>query len=520
MEETRRTTSDIEVEVVHDQPADPDSIGRPGEYPFTRGPYPTMYRGRLWTMRQYAGFGTAEQTNRRFRDLLDAGQTGLSVAFDLPTQMGIDSDQPLAAGEVGKVGVAIDNLDDMRRLLDEIPLDQVSTSMTINATAPILLLLYQLVAEERGIDPKTLNGTIQNDILKEYVARGTYIYPPRPSMRLVTNVFEYAGVELPQWNTISISGYHIREAGATAAQELAFTIANGLAYVRAAVETGLDVDVFAPRISFFWNGHNQFFEEVAKYRAARRIWARLMREVAGATDPRSWAMRFHTQTAGSTLTAQQPLNNVVRTTLQALAAVLGGTQSLHTNSYDEAVGLPTDDSALLALRTQQVIAHESGVADTVDPLAGSYFVEFLTDRLEESATQLLDEIEAMGGAVAAIEEGWMQARIEDSAYREAQRQGDGSNVVVGVNRFVSDGGEAIPVLEIDPGLEEEQRRRLAGWRAGRDQAAVEAALDSLGEQAATEINLLPVMKTALREGATVGEVSDRLRAVFGLYRPG
>jgi methylmalonyl-CoA mutase N-terminal domain/subunit len=392
--------------------------------------------------------------------------------------------------------------------------------MTINATAPILLLLYQLVAEERGIDPKTLNGTIQNDILKEYVARGTYIYPPRPSMRLVTNVFEYAGVELPQWNTISISGYHIREAGATAAQELAFTIANGLAYVRAAVETGLDVDVFAPRISFFWNGHNQFFEEVAKYRAARRIWARLMRDVAGATDPRSWAMRFHTQTAGSTLTAQQPLNNVVRTTLQALAAVLGGTQSLHTNSYDEAVGLPTDDSALLALRTQQVIAHESGVADTVDPLAGSYFVEFLTDRLEESATQLLDEIEAMGGAVAAIEEGWMQARIEDSAYREAQRQGDGSNVVVGVNRFVSDGGEAIPVLEIDPGLEEEQRRRLAGWRAGRDQAAVEAALDSLGEQAATEINLLPVMKTALREGATVGEVSDRLRAVFGLYRPG
>ncbi len=520
MEETRRTTSDIEVEVVHDQPADPDSIGRPGEYPFTRGPYPTMYRGRLWTMRQYAGFGTAEQTNRRFRDLLDAGQTGLSVAFDLPTQMGIDSDQPLAAGEVGKVGVAIDTLDDMRRLLDEIPLDQVSTSMTINATAPILLLLYQLVAEERGIDPKTLNGTIQNDILKEYVARGTYIYPPRPSMRLVTNVFEYAGDELPQWNTISISGYHIREAGATAAQELAFTIANGLAYVRAAADTGLDVDVFAPRISFFWNGHNQFFEEVAKYRAARRIWARLMRDVAGATDPRSWAMRFHTQTAGSTLTAQQPLNNVVRTTLQALAAVLGGTQSLHTNSFDEAVGLPTDDSALLALRTQQVIAHESGVADTVDPLAGSYFVEFLTDRVEEAATQLLDEIEAMGGAVAAIEEGWMQARIEDSAYREAQRQGDGSNVVVGVNRFVSDGGEAIPVLEIDPGLEEEQRRRLAGWRAGREQAAVEAALDSVGEQAATEINLLPGMKTALREGATVGEVSDRLRAVFGLFRPG
>jgi methylmalonyl-CoA mutase N-terminal domain/subunit len=392
--------------------------------------------------------------------------------------------------------------------------------MTINATAPILLLLYQLVAEEQGVDPKDLKGTIQNDILKEYVARGTYIYPPRPSMRLVTNVFEYAGVELPQWNTISISGYHIREAGATAAQELAFTIANGLAYVRAAVDAGLDVDVFAPRLSFFWNGHNQFFEEVAKYRAARRIWARLMRDEVGATDPRSWAMRFHTQTAGSTLTAQQPLNNVVRTTLQALAAVLGGTQSLHTNSYDEAVGLPTDDSALLALRTQQVIAYESGIADTVDPLAGSYFVEFLTDRLEEAANRFLDEIEAMGGAVAAIDEGWMQARIEDSAYREARRQGDGTSVVVGVNRFVSDGGETIPVLEIDPAREEEQRRRLAGWRAARDQAAVEAALDELGEQAVTELNLLPVMKTALREGATVGEVSDRLRSVFGLYRPG
>ncbi|HEX5696595.1 MAG TPA: methylmalonyl-CoA mutase family protein, partial [Acidimicrobiia bacterium] len=414
----------------------------------------------------------------------------------------------------------IDTLDDMRRLMADIPLDEVSTSMTINATAPILLLLYQLVAEEQGVDPKQLKGTIQNDILKEYVARGTYIYPPRASMRLVTNVFEYAGSELPEWNTISISGYHIREAGSTAAQELAFTIANGLAYVRAAVEAGLDVDVFAPRLSFFWNGHNQFFEEVAKYRAARRIWARLMRHEVGANDPRSWAMRFHTQTAGSTLTAQQPLTNVVRTTVQALAAVLGGTQSLHTNAYDEALGLPTDDSALLALRTQQVIAYESGVTDTVDPLAGSYFVEYLTDQLEAAANGLLDEIEQVGGAVVAIEEGWMQARIEESAYREARRQGDGTSVVVGVNKFVSEDGGTIPMLEIDPALEEDQKRRLAGWKTGRDQAEVEGSLDLLQRQAATDENLLPVMKTALRAGATLGEVSDRLRSVFGAHRPG
>jgi methylmalonyl-CoA mutase N-terminal domain/subunit len=520
MEENRRTSSDIEVRVVHDTPGDPSSIGNPGEYPFTRGPYPSMYRGRLWTMRQYAGFGTAEQTNRRFHDLLAAGQTGLSVAFDLPTQMGLDSDHPLSAGEVGKVGVAIDTLDDMRRLFDGIPLDQVSTSMTINATAPMLLLLYQLVAEEQGVDPRRLRGTIQNDILKEYVARGTYIYPPRPSMRLITNVFEYATAELPQWNAISVSGYHIREAGATAAQELAFTIANGLAYMRAAVEAGLDIDQLAPRVSFFWNGHNQFFEEVAKYRAARRIWARLMREVLRAEEPKSWAMRFHTQTAGSTLTAQQPLNNVVRTTIQALAAVLGGTQSLHTNSYDEAVGLPTDESALLALRTQQVIAFESGVADTVDPLAGSYFVEYLTDQLQESAELLLEEIEGMGGAVAAIEEGWMQAGIEDSAYREARRQGDGASVVVGVNRFVSDDGAVIPVLEMDPELEEDQKRGLAAWRSGRDRASVESALAEVERLAGTGANLLPPLKGALSVGATVGEVSDRLRAVFGVHRPG
>jgi len=519
MSETRRTSSDIEVEVVYETPANPERVGRPGEYPFTRGPYPTMYRGRLWTMRQYAGFGSADETNRRFRHLLAAGQSGLSVAFDLPTQMGLDSDAPLAAGEVGRVGVAIDSIEDMRRLFEDIPLDEVSTSMTINATGPLLLLLYQLVAEERGVGGDRIKGTIQNDILKEYVARGTYIYPPSPSMRLVTDVFEYADQHMPQWNTISISGYHIREAGATAAQELAFTVANGLAYVDAAREAGLDVDAFAPRLSFFWNGHNDFFEEVAKFRAARRVWARHMREEVGASDPRSWTMRFHTQTAGSTLTAQQPLNNVVRTTIQALAAVLGGTQSLHTNAYDEAVGLPTDESALLALRTQQVIAHESGVANTVDPLAGSYFVESLTDKLEERAEELIAIIASMGGAVAAIEAGWMQAQIEESAYREAQRQSSGESVVVGVNRFESDDGETIPVLEVDPGLEESQKTALAQRRAERDQAAVESTLARVGEVAEGEDNLMVPMREALAAGATIGEVSDVLRGVFGVHRP-
>ena len=519
MSESRRTSSDIDVDVVYETPGDPDRIGRPGEYPFTRGPYPTMYRGRLWTMRQYSGFGTAQETNQRFKDLLAAGQTGLSVAFDLPTQMGLDSDHPLAAGEVGKVGVAIDSIDDMRRLFDGIPLDEVSTSMTINATGPLLLLLYQLVAEEQGAAGDRIRGTIQNDILKEYVARGTYIFPPAPSMRLVTDVFAYADREVPQWNTISISGYHIREAGATAAQELAFTIANGLAYVQAAREVGLEIDSFAPRLSFFWNGHNDFFEEVAKFRAARRIWARHMREEMGASDPKSWAMRFHTQTAGSTLTAQQPLNNVVRTTLQALAAVLGGTQSLHTNAYDEALGLPTDESALVALRTQQVIAHESGVANTVDPLAGSYFVESLTDSLEERAEELISTITAMGGAVAAIEEGWMQAQIEDSAYRDAQRQSSGESVVVGVNEFVSDGAAPVPVLEVDPALEESQKAALASRRDSRDGAAVAVALTRVGEVAATEENLMPSMRDALAAGATIGEVSDALRDVFGVHRP-
>lgn len=519
MTETEHTSSQIPIEVVYDQAPDPLRLGAPGAFPYTRGPYPTMYRGRLWTMRQYAGFGTAAETNQRFRSLLDAGQTGLSVAFDLPTQMGLDSDHPLASGEVGKVGVAIDSLDDMRMLLDGLPLGEVSTSMTINATAPILLLLYQIVAEEQGVPKDRIRGTVQNDILKEYVARGTYIYPPRPSMRLVTDLFAYAAEHLPAWNTISISGYHIREAGSTAAQELAFTIANGIAYVRAAVDAGLEVDDFAPRLSFFWNGHNQLFEEVAKYRAARRLWAGLMRDVIGATDERAFSMRFHTQTAGSTLTAQQPLNNVVRTTVQALGAVLGGTQSLHTNSFDEALGLPTDESARLALRTQQIIAHESGVASTVDPLAGSYFVEQLTDAVEAAARDLFDRIESMGGAVAAIESGWMRAQIEDAAYRQARDQDDGKSVIVGVNRFVDDDDDSIPVMRVDPELERSQIERLDVWRRSRTAPTVEAALARVKDVAATDDNLLPVMRQSLESGATVGEVSDALRSVFGQYRP-
>ena len=519
MESTPRTSSGIEIETTYDSVPEGVDLSAPGEYPFTRGPYTNMYRGRMWTIRQYAGFGTAEETNRRFRALLAAGQTGLSVAFDLPTQMGLDSDHPLAAGEVGKVGVAIDDIEDMRRLLGEIPLDEVSTSMTINATAAILLLLYELVAAEQGVSADRLRGTVQNDILKEYVARGTYIYPPQPSMRLITDIFEYADTNLPQWNTISISGYHIREAGATAAEELAFTVANGLAYVKAALEAGLDVDVFAPRLSFFWNAHNELFEEVAKFRAARRVWARHMREEVGAKDPKSWAMRFHTQTAGSTLTAQQPLNNVVRTTIQALAAVLGGTQSLHTNAYDEALGLPTDESARLALRTQQVIANESGVAATVDPLGGSFYVETLTDELEERAEKILSEIGAMGGAVAAIEEGWMQARIEESAYRAARSQESGGAVVVGVNRFADEEAEEIELMEVDPALEERQKEELAARKAARDADVVDEALATVETTARGDDNLLVPMKGALAAGATVGEVSDALRRVFGRHRP-
>jgi methylmalonyl-CoA mutase N-terminal domain/subunit len=494
-----------------------EQLGAPGEYPFTRGPYPSMYRGRLWTMRQYAGFGTAEATNARFKALLDAGQTGLSVAFDLPTQMGLDSDDPMAEGEVGKVGVAIDSLEDMRRLFADLPLGEVTTSMTINSTAAVLLLLYQLVAEEQGVASDSIRGTVQNDILKEYIARGTYIYPVRPSMRLVTDLFAYCAMELPNWNTISISGYHIREAGSTAAQEVAFTIANGLAYVEAARDAGLDVDAFAPRLSFFWNAHNNLFEEVAKFRAARRLWARLMKDRIGAASPASWRMRFHTQTAGSTLTAQQPLNNVVRTSYQALAGVLGGTQSLHTNSYDEALGLPTEASATVALRTQQILGYESGVADTVDPLAGSYFVESLTDQVEAKALGLIARIDELGGATAAIEAGFQQDEIEDAAYRTARRVEADDEIVVGVNRFVAAEAEPAPALLLDPELERSQKAAVAAMRDRRDGSGVEAGLAAVRTAASGDANLLYPMKQALAAGATVGEVSNVLRDVFGTF---
>ncbi|MFH2071471.1 MAG: methylmalonyl-CoA mutase family protein [Actinomycetota bacterium] len=519
-----QTTSGIEVAAAYDAGDldgwDADAqLGEPGSFPFTRGPYPTMYRGRLWTMRQYAGFGSADATNERFRALLDAGQTGLSVAFDLPTQMGIDSDDPRAAGEVGKVGVAVDSVADVERLFGGIPLGQVSTSMTINATAAILLLLYQIVAERQGVDRANIRGTVQNDILKEYAARGTYIYPPRPSMRLVTDLFGYCAAELPAWNTISISGYHIREAGSTAAEEIGLTISNGLAYVEAAVAAGLDVDEFAPRLSFFWNSHRNLFEEVAKFRAARRMWARLMRDRMGAVHPDSWKLRFHTQTAGSTLTAQQPENNIVRTALQALAAVLGGTQSLHTNAFDEALALPTEHSAMIALRTQQIIGYEAGLADTVDPLAGSYFIESLTDAVEEAANLVIREIDAAGGAVAAVEQGVVQRIIEDSAYREAQRQESGESVVVWDNRFTSAEVHPIPTLVLDTDLESKQAALVAGVRAGRDTPLVEDALAEVGRVAAEGGNLLYPMKAALERNATLGEVSGVLEGVFGRHHP-
>ncbi len=470
-------------------------------------------------MRQYAGFGTAESTNERFKFLLQAGQTGLSCAFDLPTQMGYDSDHPRAEGEVGKVGVAIDSLADMRLLFGGIPLDRVTTSMTINATAAILLLLYELVAEEGGVAPAAIGGTIQNDILKEYVARGTYIYPPRPSMRLITDVFSYCAEHLPNFNTISISGYHIREAGSTAVQEIAFTIANGIAYVDAAIGAGLDVDSFAPRLSFFWNAHNNLFEEVAKFRAARRMWAKVMTERFGATDERSRLLRFHTQTGGSTLTAQQPENNIVRVTLQALGAVLGGTQSLHTNGYDEALGLPTAKAAKVALRTQQVIGYESGVVDTADPLAGSWFVEALTDEVENAAWEYIERIDALGGAVAAIEAGFMQGEIEQAAYAYAKAIDDGEKVVVGLNRFADDATEPSDVFPIDPALQTAQVERTRKVRADRDQLGVDSALGDLAAAARGTQNLLVPMREALRRMATLGEVSDVLRDAFGVYQP-
>ena len=495
-------------------------LGFPGEYPFTRGVQPTMYRGRLWTMRQYAGFGMAEETNRRFAFLLEQGQTGLSVAFDLPTQVGYDSDHPMAEGEVGRVGVAIDSLEDVETVFSGIPLDKVSTSMTINAPASILLAMYQAVGEKQGVPPEKLQGTVQNDILKEYVARGTYIFPPGPSMRLVTDIFEYCVKTIPDWNTISISGYHIREAGSTAVQEVAFTLADGIAYVDAAVRKGLDVDDFAGRLSFFFNSQMGFFEEIAKFRAARRLWARIMKERFHAKSPKSMMLRFHTQTAGSSLTAQQPDNNIVRTTLEALAAVLGGTQSLHTNSRDEALALPTEDSVRIALRTQQIIAHESGVADSVDPMAGSYLVERLTDEIEGKAEDYIRKIDEMGGATAAIEQGYMQREIQDSAYRHQKAVEAKEQLVVGVNSFETKEEKPAGLLRLDPAIAEAQVKRLRAVRARRDGKAVSAAFKDVEAAARGDANLMPPILHAVKAYATVGEICDILRSVFGIYRPG
>jgi methylmalonyl-CoA mutase, N-terminal domain len=499
---------------------DPDErLGRPGEFPFTRGVYPTMYTGRPWTMRQYAGFGTAAESNRRYHQLVAAGTGGLSVAFDLPTQMGFDSDAPVAHGEVGKVGVAIDSLEDMRLLFYGIPLDRVSTSMTINAPAALLLLLYQLVAEEQGADASKLTGTTQNDVLKEYIARGTYIYPPTASLRLTSDIFVYCRKELPRWNTISISGYHMAEAGATPVQEVAFTLANGREYVRAALAAGLEVDEFAPRLSFFFVARTTLLEEVAKFRAARRIWARVMRDEFGAQDPRSQMLRFHTQTAGVQLTAQQPEVNLVRVAVQGLAAVLGGTQSLHTNSYDEAIALPTEKAARLALRTQQVLAYETDVTRTVDPFAGSYVVESLTDGVEEAATALMTKVEDLGGAVHAIERGFQKNEIERSAYTIAREIDAGKRTVVGVNRFTTDEDEPYEPLRVDPAIEENQTRRLAALRAARSADEAKRTLDALRAAASGHENVLYPMKEALAARATVGEVCDALREVWGVYEP-
>jgi methylmalonyl-CoA mutase, N-terminal domain len=520
----RRTTdSDIEIRPVYDAgslegwQAERD-LGRPGELPFTRGVYPSMFRGRLWTMRQYAGMGTARETNRRFRYLLEKGQTGLSIAFDLPTQMGYDSDHPRAEGEVGKTGVAIDSIEDMRLLLEALPLDKVTTSMTINATAAILLLLYELVAEEQGVDAGAIGGTVQNDILKEYAARGTYIYPPKPSMRLITDLFAYCQGHIPKWNTISISGYHMREAGCTAVQEVAFTLADAIAYGQAALDAGMRIDDFAPRLSFFFACHMNFFEEVAKFRAARRMWAKIVRERFGSADPRSAMLRFHTQTGGVTLTAQQAENNIVRTAYEAMAAVFGGTQSLHTNSFDEALALPSEHAVRIALRTQQVLGYETGVVDTVDPLGGSYFVEALTNEVEQRAWEYLEKIDGMGGAVAAIEAGWIQDEIAEAAYRIQQAVESGDRVVVGVNRWVEE-DEPVDIEHIDQAEVEAQNARVQRVRAERDQGAVDRALGAVTETARGTGNLLPAMKEALRARATLGEVSDALRQVFGEYHP-
>lgn len=518
-----KTSSDIDIEALY-TPDDIQNIdyakdtGFPGEYPFTRGVQPSMYRSRFWTMRQYAGFASAEETNRRFRMLLDYGQTGLSIAFDLPTQLGYDSDHPLCAGEVGKVGVAIDSLEDLEILFDSIPLDKVSTSMTINAPALVLLAMYIAVAEKQGVKPEVLEGTVQNDILKEYVARGTYIFPPAPSMRLTVDLIEYTSKHLPKWNPISISGYHIREAGATAAQELAFTLADGIDYVKAVIDRGLNVDSFAPRLSFFFGSHNNILEEAAKFRAARRLWARIMKEQFLAKDPKSLMLRFHTQTAGCTLTAQQPLNNIVRVTLQALAAVLGGTQSLHTNSYDEAICLPTEDAVTVALRTQQIIAHESGAADTIDPLAGSYYIESLTEELENKAKEYFDRIERMGGALKAIESGYIQKEIQNSAYTYQKQVEAKEETVVGVNDFIRESEEAgYCRLIIDLGIEKSQKERLAQLRKKRDNEKVKNSLEALRKSALSNDNLMEPVLEVVRAYATVGEICQVLRDIFGEY---
>jgi methylmalonyl-CoA mutase N-terminal domain/subunit len=517
------TNSGIDISPVYTPEDLPDfdyfaALGYPGEYPFTRGIQPNMYRGRLWTMRQYSGFGSAEESNKRYRYLLEQGQTGLSIAFHLPTQIGYDSDHPLAKGEVGKAGVAIDTLEDMEILFKDIPLDKVSTSMTINSTAPILLAMYIALAKKQGVDPAKLDGTIQNDILKEYIARGTHIFPPRPSMRLTTDIFAYCSQHIPRWNTISISGYHIREAGATAAQEIAFTLANGIAYVQAAIAAGLDVDKFAGRLSFFFNAHNNLFEEVAKFRAARRLWAKITSQRFKAKDPRSMMLRFHTQTAGCTLTAQQPYNNIVRVAIQALAAILGGTQSLHTNSFDEAYATPSQEAVTIALRTQQLLAYEMGIGDVVDPLGGSYFIESLTEALEKQAAEYIDKIDELGGAVAAIEQGFQQKEIQESSYRQQKNIEENKATVVGVNRFVSLSPKIPELLQVNPELEREQRKRLAQVKKNRDNDKVAKALENLEEIARSRNNTVPAFIDCVEAYASIGEICDVLRKVFGIQK--
>ena len=513
----RETDSGIEIKPVYSAEDAPGELEAPGEFPFTRGPYRDMYRGRPWTIRQYAGFGSAEETNTRFRYLLDRGQAGISVAFDLPTQLGYDSDDPRAAGEVGRTGVAIDSIADMELLFEGIPLDKVSTSMTINAPAALLLLLYELVAEEQGVPADQLRGTVQNDILKEYIARGNYIFPPRPSMRLTTDLFTYCAERLPSWNTISISGYHIREAGSTAVQELAFTLANGIAYAQAAVDAGLSPDEFGERLSFFFNAHNHFFQEVAKFRAARRLWAEIMRERFGATNPKAQALRFHAQTGGSTLTAQQPENNVVRVAIQALSAVCGGAQSLHTNSFDEALALPSERAARIALRTQQLLAHEAGGTDTADPLGGAWFIEAMTDELEERARELIGRVDELGGAVAAVEQGFVQREIDEAAFAYAQQVESGERVIVGVNKHEEHEPEPIELHRIDPEAERRQLERTARVRAERDAETATAAVERVREGARGTENLLPPLREALRVRCTIGELCNVLREEFGMY---